>query len=1686
MSVIESLEIALLEKAGTALFNEAAKQALGEGVLKINIDSNGFAANLKLGSGGTNPSILIEQIRYDSKGVSGRIFIDLDDLKDNPLSVTLFDNFDIELTSFDLTILNNAFVETNISGKLTIPFFTDSNGDPKKIDVDLGVASDGSISVAISADPDNLTSEGLFELSYDIGNGDVNLTIHVSSIEIDKTKDGVWRILLSGNLLIKTAGVVWPTFELRGLGIDSNGKISLEGGWIDLPSQFCLDFNGFHVGLQRLGFGSDGDTRWIGFNGDIKLVDSFTLGGSLKGLRINLENGDVSFDGVAIAFEIPDTISIKGELNHIHIKDAQSGVAFSDKGLLPSLYSYLDSQVPVNERPIDGSPPKISVDVFAGQVSIVVEAIGGLAIDAHFIVGNFGGISVFFLAVGVELPTGIVIFSGVSLYGLSGLFASNLQPNPALTQHSWWEWYKFPAGGQSGINTSQAPNYSAVDVNKWMVPKQGALALGVGALIGTTDNGHTVSAAITIILMLPGPVLTFVGKANIISNRISGAQQEANFQSLAVYDGNAGTFDLAIDVQYSIPVVLEIEAHSELYVAPPVWFFSIGLPPREKRVRARIFDMFEVNAFFVVSNKGLITGSWVGYRNSWDFGPLSVKINAYMAMLLAIQWSPLQFAGGFELCGEVEIEAFGIGLGIVVDALLEGCAPNPFWVFGQFEVALELPWPLDDVGATVSLTYGGDDGSIPPPPLSLNSIGIKLSDHSNSNGSPSSDSYILLGHGADAPNPDNKLYDIPGRSGILYLPSLQGRQLPSTPSALPSISQAPIVPLESHFTITFAHPVRDLVGFINVRQIPPEIRVASLPPPSLVGKDDMSNLNPTPPSVEWEYRHSLVEVSLFIYDNIQSRWQIICSRPTIGPIGTTQLEGVWLNKVEEVQTQLKLFPYRLLSARSIFLRWDNFTAEKIFDRNFYDQDLIFSVDSDFEFPKIVGSGSNNVTGLKFTRSGASGGGILKIKFSCPVRVHSITSLPGGQLSVMPVQPTWSGDGIPLVGTSIGHEVDGKYKQLFVGSQLVSELSIGLSLHENIILGAIEFEILGSKAAILPEAPALYAIKTVTLIESGRVNGGSTNFQAVGSGEPIVEFAYFQTISGPGTTNPPFTAIASPKPNKVPLYPNMIPNGNQTALLQQSPKSYPYAGGLMDLSSYTQWSCPLNGSLAAYYGYDVNVEFTETYVNELYKIFSGGDANNSLHFRCFDRNHAHTILKPINIHVPSMPFNSAIVGEDFNPGAPPSLTSSVPQITNVNGIAIPRLLKPDIETALSLRIVAQVSSTEVFRNTTLLSLIAMKESDALLFVNGLDPAVATQLLKESQRNNACIALEKIWPNSLKPQSRYTLDVVAGPFEAKEEHRPTDKPQESKPSISSILRDPDPIHALASLQSYFDSEDELTSLQQILFTTSRYSTFSDQVSNVQKQLRNEVGILPIRKYKRVASSNSPQTWALNNLIETDRIQARVKYLALRNDLIELVRKFDPIADECDPTEVASLKNSNIELANKRGEVDSSWKAFEKASATCFDSLIAELGRADLASTFIPVTAPSPDTEMTTFLDPNGSIVEAILLEGNEPLQCRRIWQWTALLPLNAQSKGVEGVEVIWNVDGTRVLIIPQGALPQGDFLLQISFQGNIGAELPSITFAGVSVREQVDLGTITVGPVITANSPLKDRPSRGKKR
>src|SRR5207253_455078 len=64
-------------------------------------------------------------------------------------------------------------------------------------------------------------------------------------------------ISLSGSVepLIPLGATTWPTFHLKRLAVDTNGRVTVDGGWIDLPDQYAIAIYGFRLELSRVGFG---------------------------------------------------------------------------------------------------------------------------------------------------------------------------------------------------------------------------------------------------------------------------------------------------------------------------------------------------------------------------------------------------------------------------------------------------------------------------------------------------------------------------------------------------------------------------------------------------------------------------------------------------------------------------------------------------------------------------------------------------------------------------------------------------------------------------------------------------------------------------------------------------------------------------------------------------------------------------------------------------------------------------------------------------------------------------------------------------------------------------------------------------------------------------------------------------------------------------------------------------------------------------------------------------------------------------------------------------------------------------------------------------------------------------------------------------------------------------------------
>ena len=682
------------------------------------------------------------------------------------LSAELF-GMEVTLARAEVEFVQNAPVSCALSGTITLPFFDQPVG------VDLQVGIDGSIGVTVAAvqPPGAQNDGGLLTLTK----ADL-FTMRLDSLGF-RYAAGVFTAVLSGTLTprIGEPELHWPGVTVQELSIDSAGNVRIDGGWLNLPSQYSLDFHGFQVALTRLGMGrSDDGGRWIGFSGSVKLVDGIGIGGSVDGLRITWYGGSrapkLTLDGVGVELEIPETLKFKGT------------VAFHE--------------LPGPERRFDGA---VTLDLLAL----------GLRVDGQIVIGRREGpdgpVNYFALYVGLDLPAGIPLWStGLALYGLAGLVAVEMAPNKGAapnalhpqsrTDEEWYEnadgspgWYKRPEPGVTDL------------ASKWD-PQPGGLAVGGGITIGTVaDNGFTFNGSMLLVISLPGPVILLEGRANLLSERAT-LGDDPDFRALMVLDYKAGDVLVGLGASYrfgSGGELIEIGADAEAYFDfhdPTRWHVHLGEPePRERRVRAQLIKIFESNGYLTLNADQLALGAWVGYAANWHFSPVTIALESWLQGDAVLSRKPAYLSGALWLHGKVELSVFGIGFGLGVDARLSAGVFDPFHLLAELSVHVKTPWPLPDFDVDLTLEWGPTPQE-PALPLPLQEIAVE---HFKSTASWPLPRASLLRPDLDA--------------GGGVLPPLP---LPPAPLDDPPPVDAPVVPLDARPHLTFSRSVHDdaLVG----------------------------------------------------------------------------------------------------------------------------------------------------------------------------------------------------------------------------------------------------------------------------------------------------------------------------------------------------------------------------------------------------------------------------------------------------------------------------------------------------------------------------------------------------------------------------------------------------------------------------------------------------------------------------------------------------------------------------------------------------------------------------------------------------------------------------------------------------------------------------------------------------------
>ena len=202
--------------------------------------------------------------------------------------------FPFVATGLSMGLRQNCLVGAELEGELTVPFFDEP------LDVTVGFDLDGNFTVGVGS------PNGIAELEKpDI------LSVSVDGLSFG-SEDGVWSVGISGRITPLLGGIDWPTFEVQELSIDSQGNVKLEGGWLELPSQYASTSTASSSRSRSSASGrSTNGGKWIGFSGGLKLVEGLPAGASVEGLRVIwYDDGStrVTLEGVGVELEIPGVL----------------------------------------------------------------------------------------------------------------------------------------------------------------------------------------------------------------------------------------------------------------------------------------------------------------------------------------------------------------------------------------------------------------------------------------------------------------------------------------------------------------------------------------------------------------------------------------------------------------------------------------------------------------------------------------------------------------------------------------------------------------------------------------------------------------------------------------------------------------------------------------------------------------------------------------------------------------------------------------------------------------------------------------------------------------------------------------------------------------------------------------------------------------------------------------------------------------------------------------------------------------------------------------------------------------------------------------------------------------------------------------------------------------------------------
>ncbi|MDE1205558.1 hypothetical protein [Tenacibaculum larymnensis] len=630
----------------------------------------------------TTLSIVANDMLIGTGGVSGTIELQaIDGTPNNGLDYldTNLGGWLVGFNRFDIQFKQNAVIESNIVGKLTIPKLKDSAGNIADIEISGHLNEEGDFNLT-AYEKDGFKEFNLFNfvnfnlLSLELGKEDDKFYIG-TSCEIWFDNPIMKKVLRNQRITIPR------------LRIYEDGSMEIVGGNGFIPVSIPLDLGPIEIAITGIHFGSiqqefNGKMRkynYWGFDGAISL-DPLGLDARGEGIKYyyTVDNDEKDENGNLLFPEGGDSFL---RIQTIEVDLIIPGTANPDAALA-IINGMLSIPEPGESQEYEG---KISLKLPKARIS------GG----AHMKLQPKEPAFILEAELGLSTPISLAA-TGLAFYSFGGIlgykYVAEKEAIPGFTsENTWYEYYKYPKRGVNLDKFSGPPK-----TNDYSVP----VALGAGTVLGTIfDDGFTFSTRLMAILSLPS-VFILDGRANILGERLGilDDTEPPFFAFVAVGDSS---FEFAIGADYSLPSngwILDLYAEVQAgFFAnnPSGWYLNFGT--RQKPIKAEVLTILSARAYLMLSARGMQMGARAELDLKKSFAGIKIHLNAYVEVGAHISFERLQLGGYVAIGGAIDIDIWRIfSLYLKLDVIAAAEAAKPFLLYFEFrlKVCIRLFWFL--------------------------------------------------------------------------------------------------------------------------------------------------------------------------------------------------------------------------------------------------------------------------------------------------------------------------------------------------------------------------------------------------------------------------------------------------------------------------------------------------------------------------------------------------------------------------------------------------------------------------------------------------------------------------------------------------------------------------------------------------------------------------------------------------------------------------------------------------------------------------------------------------------------------------------------------------------------------------------------------------------------------------------